>query len=288
MIFKLGNVTGVNYLETINVKSIDEITQDTKDLIAYFGKAYTDDEIIAIDDYFEGLKTQSYYSKIINIVLPFLSKPMTSAEILANISLANKAFYNPIKKALPNGSEGGYTNMFGNLNKNYFEITSSGITQKTILPSGTAYSLVALYSENPSDIKNFTAGMLATASSTRIGNYGLLKATTGGTFLQVGASTTTTKWNAINASDLVMINHSSTSQQDSIMINAGTTVNAASYNSNVYDTTMQKITLFKDNVDEVGKSFSFAFYADLFTPTELADFYAKTIRLLKAFGFNIG
>ena len=288
MIYIAKTMVATSYLEQVSIKTVNDISNETKDLINYYGKSYTDDQKIAMDDYFEGLKTQSYYSKIINIVLPFLAKPMTSAEILANISLANKAFYNPIKKALPNGSEGGSTNMFGNYNKNNFEITSLGITQKTILPAGSAYTLAAVYSENPSDIKNFTAGMLATASSTRIGSYGLFKETIGGTFLQAGASTTVTKWNAINSSDLVMVNHSSTSQQDSIMINAGTTVNTASYNSNVYDTLMKKITLFEDNVDEVGKSFSFAFYANLFTPTELADFYAKTRRLLKAFGFNIG
>lgn len=61
-------------LGKISIKSIDDVSQETYDVIAAYGnKSFTDDQIIAIDDFLTELKNLPTYSRFSYCVLPILA-----------------------------------------------------------------------------------------------------------------------------------------------------------------------------------------------------------------------
>lgn len=271
-----------DYLEIISLKTVNDITADTKAVISYYGKTYTDDQKIALDDYLEGIKAASYYAKLKHIIAPFLAPNMTGAQISASIPTANKAFYDLKQKKLPDGPEGAFSNMFGNDYPQYLSITDQGIKEDIMLPNGSRYGLRALFSEDVTSANNLSCGILSNSSSdTRIGDYTLFILDT---YAQFGAASYVTKYSVVDRTKLFFINHSSTDPLGSVSINNDITANNTEYNALNYDTTVKKITIFEAGVNEVGKIFSFAFISDLMTNAELLDFYTKTKAFLQSFG----
>ena len=61
-------------LGKVSIKTINDVSQETYDVIAAYGnKSFTDDQIIAIDDFLISLKNLSIYSKFSYCVLPILA-----------------------------------------------------------------------------------------------------------------------------------------------------------------------------------------------------------------------
>jgi hypothetical protein len=281
MILVAPNMVVTDYLETVSLKTIDDITEATQALITYYGKSYTDEQKIAMDDFFEGIKVASYYSKLKHLLLPFLAPNMTSAQIAADKATANKAFFDFIQNKLPDGTMPGQSNLFVTSNASYFKITDEGIVEETQLPSGSTYSLRAIYSEDVTSANLISVGFKhnCTYNST-VGNNSLSK---DGATVSVGASTSITNYNISDNAKLVMVNHGATSGV-SIAINNDITTSPTSFNANNYDTTVKTIKLFNNATNEVNKAFTFGFIADLMSNAELSSFYASTKALLSAFG----
>lgn len=63
-----------NNLGKVSIKTIEDVSQETYDVItAYGNKSFTDDQIIAIDDFLVQLKNLSTYSRFTYFILPILS-----------------------------------------------------------------------------------------------------------------------------------------------------------------------------------------------------------------------
>lgn len=97
-------------LGRISIKTIDEVSQDTFDVIAsYGGKSFTDDQIIAIDDFLTNLKSMSCYSKFTYFVLPILSPKTSKGDLSTDTAWRdNNPCYNIIggTKLTPRGNNG--------------------------------------------------------------------------------------------------------------------------------------------------------------------------------------
>lgn len=79
MIFVAKNLDASNNnLGKVPIKGIEDVSRETYEIIgAYGNKSFTDDQIIAIDDFLIGLKSLSTYSKFTFFILPILA-PQTS------------------------------------------------------------------------------------------------------------------------------------------------------------------------------------------------------------------
>lgn len=75
----------VNNLGQVSVKTVDDISADTWSLLSLYGKTWTDDQKIAIDDFNEGLKAKSWFSKVKHVFVPImcpLNNNLTSMSII--------------------------------------------------------------------------------------------------------------------------------------------------------------------------------------------------------------
>lgn len=69
-----GADASANNLGKVSIKTIEDVSQETYDVIkAYGNKSFTDDQIIAIDDFLVQLKNLSTYSRFTYFILPILS-----------------------------------------------------------------------------------------------------------------------------------------------------------------------------------------------------------------------
>lgn len=81
-----------NNLGKISVKNIDDISTETINLLAYFGKSWTDEQKVEIDNFLETFSLASWKSKIKHLIMPILA-PETNS--ITNGS-TNKLAYNLI------------------------------------------------------------------------------------------------------------------------------------------------------------------------------------------------
>lgn len=69
-----GADASANNLGKVSIKKIEDVSQETYDVITEYGnKSFTDDQIIAIDDFLVQLKNLSTYSRFTYFILPILS-----------------------------------------------------------------------------------------------------------------------------------------------------------------------------------------------------------------------
>lgn len=277
-----GNFTAIDWLETVSIKSVEDITADTIALINYYGKSYTDLQKIQMDDYFEGVKAQSYASKIVHSMYPFLAPNMTGAEIVASKPTANKAFYCPFTEKLPDGSS--TAQMFASAHAGNHSITDLGITQNTAIPNGSSFSILANLAVGVTDANNYSAGMFTNVNTgnTKVGAWSLYKGVSTQK-INLGASTSKTDFTAVNKHSLLMATKSSTSQADTILLNENQTIATDTYVASNFDTTINYFSVFTHNEDNSGKTVSFFFLANRMTPAELQDFYTRTLTFVNAF-----
>jgi hypothetical protein len=284
MIFIASEMTATEFLETVSIKSVDDITQGTIDLINYYGKNFTDTQKLLMDSYFEGVKAQSYSSKIVHSMYPFLVPNMTGAEIDADKTTANKAFYCPFTDKLPDAASD--NRMWGTVNAPLHSITDLGILQNTMIPTGSSNVLRPRLETGVTDANNYSAGLLTNADrNAKIGDWSFRRTDDDSNLLRMGSSSNETNFNIANEDTLLMGTHSSTVQADTIVVNNGNVINTNTYASSNQDTEITTFTIFNPNEDNSGKTFSFAFLANRMTPAELQDFYTKTLDFLN--GFNV-
>lgn len=100
ILIAIGADASANNLGKIVVKSIDDISAETASLLSYFGKAWTDEQKVEIDNFFELLNLASWKSKIKILVMPILM-PATPLITVAQISATNSIYK---KNLAPTGS----------------------------------------------------------------------------------------------------------------------------------------------------------------------------------------
>lgn len=117
MIFVSKNAdASANNLGKISIKSIDDVSQETYDVIAAYGnKSFTDDQIIAIDDFLIGLRKHPAYSHITAFVVPILSQETKPGSSDSDTKFTNtNVSYDLIsKKSLPVDGYDGYVDKHG-------------------------------------------------------------------------------------------------------------------------------------------------------------------------------
>lgn len=117
MIFVAKNAdASANNLGKISIKSIDDVSQETYDVIkAYGNKSFTDDQIIAIDDFLIGLRMHPAYSHITFFIAPILSPEVAHGSLDSDTVFTNtNVSYDLIsKKSLPVSGFNGYVDKHG-------------------------------------------------------------------------------------------------------------------------------------------------------------------------------
>lgn len=103
-------------LGKVSLKSINDVSQETYDVIAAYGnKSFTDDQIIAIDDFLTGLRNHPAYSHITAFILPILSPETEIEDPNTDKKFTNtKVSYDLISKSiLPVSGYNGYVDKHG-------------------------------------------------------------------------------------------------------------------------------------------------------------------------------
>lgn len=275
-----------NKVGTVPIKTVDEISQQTIDLLAYYGGTYTDDEKIALDDYLELNTNDSIYAKLVHLQLPFLAPNMTAGEIEADLATGNKAFYDIKQAKLPDGTKVGYQNGFTS-GRVKWALTDKGITEVEIPSSGTTYALATSFSDDVLDVNNFSLGVCQeNIYGLQLASYNLYTHSTAHE-LRNGASTQVNSWtkpdDGTRENPLMMLSRADLQANCAACIGDNDLTQTA-FSATNYDTDVLFFQHFDDNVDFIGKSFSFLFVSELLTPAELRTFYDRTRTLLTAFG----
>lgn len=79
MIFIAGNAdASASNLGQIVIKTVGDISQFTTDLLALFGKAWGDEQIVEIDNFFEKLSLAPWKGKVKAMVIPVLIPPVNN------------------------------------------------------------------------------------------------------------------------------------------------------------------------------------------------------------------
>lgn len=143
-------------LGKVSIKTINDVSQETYDVIAAYGnKSFTDDQIIAIDDFLTALRNHPAYSHITAFILPILSPetepgdPNTDKEFTNN-----KVSYDLISKSnLPVVGYNGYVDKHGlrcykkvgNPASVLFKNSSNVDINKKVITVGVSLTIPPLY-----------------------------------------------------------------------------------------------------------------------------------------------
>jgi hypothetical protein len=76
-----GANASANNLGKISIKSIDEITPQTIEILNYFGKTWADDQKIALDDFLVSFNASSWKSKVKVLSMPILMPSQNNVNV---------------------------------------------------------------------------------------------------------------------------------------------------------------------------------------------------------------
>lgn len=102
MIFVAKNVdASANNLGTISIKSVNDISDETLDLLSMYDKEWSDDAKIAIDDFFIGFNAASWKNKVTTLCVPIFVKTTDGVFLHNNDGLKESLiFYDLISKTI--------------------------------------------------------------------------------------------------------------------------------------------------------------------------------------------
>lgn len=139
-----------NNLGQVPIKTVDDISADTRSLLSLYGKTWTDDQKIAIDDFNEGLKAKSWFSKVKHVFVPImcpLNNSLTSMSIVNSDTNIGYDLISRTKKTLV-GNNGAYSASYGLL-----KVGQNGI-QKDLEHSTFINNFAPIISISATEIKD--------------------------------------------------------------------------------------------------------------------------------------
>ena len=97
-------------LGKISIKTINDVSQETYDVIAAYGnKSFTDDQIIAIDDFLIAFNNASWKSKVKRLIIPLLSNDNNNPTVSTN-GVSYENLYDIVTKEAGKLASGAGTN----------------------------------------------------------------------------------------------------------------------------------------------------------------------------------
>lgn len=137
-----GMNASANNLGKLDFKSVDDISQETKDLLAFYGADYTDSQKLAVDDFLTSFNSASWKDKVLRLVLPFLAPDDENSYVINPYGAVKmKALYDVVSKEelgmySSNGNNAKVKLVDGGI---AYEGDTSSINPCGLIPKGTEY-----------------------------------------------------------------------------------------------------------------------------------------------------